>query len=147
MTRDFGDDMRELLGAADAARARSAQDPTIPSLGEALAHVLDGVQLPDGAEVDRRALGHPCERCRHLVEEAERRGLPVPPVAEAELRINPDTGRFYWLGTCASCTDVEFSKRWNARKKVALEGKDAGLIARIEREGARWVARGRKLYA
>lgn len=64
--------------------------------------------------------------------------------APAERRVNPDTKRVYFLGTCSGCTDIEWSNRWKAKMAQARKDGEGNAMIRLEREKAAWIAGGRR---
>jgi hypothetical protein len=134
---DFSEDVAALLGHEVARGPRTPERPA----GAGVVEFFAGI-LPAGVEPPVDPLGHPCCRCSATADLEEQRGRPRPPIAQAERKVG-ENGRVYWLGTCARCTDLEFSMRWNLRR---TQTKNEGEITALDRQLQRWRARGRRFF-
>lgn len=54
-----------------------------------------------------------CCRCERIADDAEKSGLPRPPVNECQSWTT--MGRRYWSGTCSACAARERQQREDAR--------------------------------
>lgn len=102
-------------------------------------------QLKAALEGPTAPRSHPCARCSKLNSEARRRGEPETPVAECERLVKPD-GRVYHAGTCAQCTDIEWSEKWTAHYAEALKASDTATQRILTQAAIDWQKRGRKFY-
>lgn len=122
---DFLDDL-ERLKVADA-NAKERMPPAEPAGPKALGGFFDGI-LPKGVAPALLPSEPECVRCGK---------------AGVEKITNTDTGRVVLLATCERCTAIEFSERWKARVAAATKDNDGVRLARLLREKAAWVAKGR----
>lgn len=160
---DFATDMDELGVVAEHAKGRATHQegaglvppsstgeryaPRSPAAPSSLAGAFDGDFwkgiLPAGVKVETYSgRKHLCGRCIRTADECARRGQPAHEVRECESWVDPQ-GHRCWAGTCAPCTDLEFSIRWKRRHAAANKENDLPALRELENQKRGWVQKGR----
>jgi hypothetical protein len=99
----------------------------------ALARLLEIVArgVPEGEPPKRSA--RPCARC------SKNPNIPAADVPEAESWVHD--GSTHYAATCSSCTDLEFSERWQRRFAKATSEETKGAL---EKQLDEWTRSGRR---
>ncbi len=130
---------------AGAFRRPDVQPPRGPLTGTGSLLALAVARLEPGA---KGPFPRPCTcaRCESVADKARRAGdARIPPVFEVESWIAPSGIRVF-AGLCKTCSDIEWSERWNLLYSAAEKTNSRGEMTRLTTQVQEREMGGRKFH-